>query len=43
MTIQMPRSQHSGSVRATFRMADGENDNKYLVLNIRRHDFSKGM
>ena len=27
MTIPMPLIQHSGSVRATFRMADIENDN----------------
>lgn len=42
MTIPMT-IQKSGSVRATFRMADGENDNKCLILNIRHHDFSKGM
>lgn len=34
MTIPMPLIQHSGSVRATFRMADGENDNKSLIIKM---------
>lgn len=36
MIVNMPCSQHSGGVRATFRMADIENDNKCLIIKMNK-------
>lgn len=33
MIVNMP-NKWRGSVRATFRMADGENDNKCLIIKM---------